>query len=104
MIETTILGAEVGVQRNPLKDKTESVLYPSANNAVLVGKFKRGAVGKPFKVTKDNYRAMLGYEPNNPSYMAVEDVFDKGVSEVFVLRVTEVKTENPKKKVKTTSP
>ncbi len=87
MIESQMLGEAVGVQRNPIEDKTEGVVYPSVKNGVLVGKFKRGRMDKPFKVTKDNYRALLGYEPNNPSYTAVEDVFATGVSEVFVVRL-----------------
>ncbi len=87
MIESQMVGEAVGVQRNPIEDKTEGVVYPSVKNGVLIGKFKRGRMDKPFKVTKDNYRALLGYEPNNPSYTAVEDTFATGVSEVFVVRI-----------------
>jgi hypothetical protein len=63
---------------------------PSLSNGVIIGKFKRGRMDKPFKVTASNYQALLGRDPSNPSYLAVEDCFKRGVSEVSILRVGSV--------------
>lgn len=87
MIETKTLGSAVGVQRGDVIDNSESTSLPSLANGVITGKFKRGRMDKPFKVTARNYRALLGYEPSNPSYMAVEDAFERGISEISVVRV-----------------
>lgn len=87
MIESNILGAAVGIQNQGVIDKTEGTSLPSTTNGVIVGKFKRGRMDKAFVVTRDNYKAMLGHDPSNPSYQAVEDVFNRGVSQVSVRRV-----------------
>lgn len=87
MIETQTLGSAVGIQYQGVQDRTEGIPLPTLNNGVLVGKFKRGRTDKPFNVTKNNFRAMLGYDPTNPSYMAVEDYFERGNSELKVMRV-----------------
>lgn len=87
MIESNILGAAVGIQNQGVIDKTEGTSLPSTGDAVVAGKFKRGRMDKPFKVTSDNYKALLGYDPSNPSYLAVGDCFKQGVSELSVLRV-----------------
>lgn len=86
MIETKTLGAAVGIQRSGVIDKTESTSLPSADNGLIVGKFKRGRLDKPFRVTGSNYQALLGYDPANPNYNAVEDVLKQGVSEIWVCR------------------
>ena len=86
MIESNILGAAVGIQNQGVIDKTEGTSLPSTGNAVIAGKFKRGRMDKAFVVTRDNYKAILGHDPSNPSYMVVEDAFKRGVSEVSVLR------------------
>lgn len=87
MIESNILGAAVGIQNQGVIDKTEGTSLPSTGNAVITGKFKRGRMDKPFKVTASNYQALLGHDPSSPSYLAVEDCFKRGVSEISVLRV-----------------
>ncbi|MGP5192910.1 hypothetical protein ACTXJO_04630 [Psychrobacter celer] len=87
MIETKILGDAVGVQRQDVIDKTESTSLPSLSNGVIVGRFKRGRMDKPFKVTASNYQALLGRDPSNPSYLAVEDAFKNGINELSILRV-----------------
>lgn len=87
MIETKILDAAVGVQRGDVIDKSETTVLPSLANGVMAGHFKRGRMDKPFKVTAKNYKALLGHDPSNPSYLAVEDAFKRGVSEVSILRV-----------------
>lgn len=87
MIETQILGSAVGIQRQKVIDKTESTPLPSLTNGVIIGRFKRGRLDKPFKVTSENYQALLGRDPQNASYLAVEDAFKRGVSEVTIMRV-----------------
>jgi len=95
MIESKTLGLAVGIQYQGVSDKTEGVVLPSLNNGVIVGKFKRGRTDKPFTVTKNNYRALLGYDPTNASYLAVEDAFSRGISELKVMRLA-----TPKSKVR----
>lgn len=90
MIETKILGDAVGIQRQDVIDKSETTVLPSLNNGVIAGHFKRGRMDKPFKVTSANYRSLLGHDPSNASYLAVEDCFKQGVSEISVLRVGQV--------------
>tara|TARA_B100000530_G_scaffold309310_1_gene234999 strand:- start:17978 stop:18325 length:348 start_codon:yes stop_codon:yes gene_type:complete len=87
MIESKTLGSAAGVQYQGVIDKTETNSLPSLANGVVIGKFKRGRMDKPFKVTAVNYQALLGRDPMNPSYLAVEDAFRRGISEVSVLRV-----------------
>lgn len=86
MIESKTLGAVVGIQRQGVIDKSESTALPSTSNAMIVGNFRRGRTNKPFEVTLDNYQALLGYEPTNPSYATVEDTLKQGVSSVWVMR------------------
>lgn len=87
MIETSMLGDAVGVQYQGVIDKSESTNLPALSNGVIVGRFKRGIIGRVFTVTSDTYRTLLGHDLSNPSYMAVADVFSRDVSEVKVLRV-----------------
>ena len=87
MIETNSLGSAAGIQRNPVIDRSEGTQLPRLGNGVIVGNFKRGRVGKVFTVNSSNYRAILGNEPSNPSYLAIEDAFMRGASKVEVLRV-----------------
>ena len=86
MIETKILGDAVGIQRGDVIDKSETTVLPSLANGVITGHFKRGRMDKTFKVTAKNYKALLGYDPSNPSYLAVEDAFKNGVNELSILR------------------
>lgn len=87
MIESKTLGAAAGIQYQGVIDKSEGTDLPSLANGVMAGHFKRGRMDKPFKVTAKNYKALLGHDPSNPSYLAVEDAFKRGVSEVSILRV-----------------
>lgn len=87
MIEVSMLGVAAGVQYQGVIDKSEGTNLPALNNGVIIGRFKRGYTGKVFTVTADSYKTVLGHDPSNPSYMALTDLFNSGVSEVSVLRV-----------------
>lgn len=86
MIQSKILGDAVGIEYSGVDDQSEREVANPLTTAVMIGKFKRGVVGKPFLVTKENYRQMLGYDPSNPDYMAVEDVFNTNVPSLHILR------------------
>lgn len=90
MIESKTLGSAAGIQYQDVIDKTESNSLPSLSNGVIIGRFKRGRMDKPFQVTANNYQALLGRDPSNSSYLVVEDTFKRGISEVSILRVGEV--------------
>ena len=87
MIQSKILGEAAGVQYQGVKDESEVNQSGGITTGYLVGYFKRGFMGKPFTVTKDNFQALLGYDPSNPDYLAVEDVFNRGVPSLQVLRI-----------------
>lgn len=53
---------------------------------IILGSFKRGRVDKPFKVTKANYRAKLGFDYQNHHYMTVEDLLNNGAPYVWIQR------------------
>ena len=83
---TEILADESGIQYQGVKDKTGSTgTYPITG--LITGKFRRGRFDKPMTITNANIRAMLGYDPKNPSYTAVQDALNSGVPSVQVLRV-----------------
>ena len=86
MIQANIIDQASGIQTQPTIDRSEATSPPSTSTAVIVGKFKRGIVGRPFVVTNTTYKAILGYDPMNPSYLAVEDAFNLGVNKLSVLR------------------
>ena len=86
MIESKTLGEAVGVQHQGVKDLSETSNPSSLSNGYIIGRFKRGRSGVPFKVTKDNFQAKLGADPKNPDYLAVEDCFRLGLSEVTIMR------------------
>lgn len=86
MIESKILGEAVGIQYQGEKDLSETANPSRLTKATFVGRFKRGIMGRPFKVTRDNYQALLGVDNNNPDYMAVADIFNSGVPELTILR------------------
>lgn len=86
MIESKILGEAVGIQYQGEKDLSETSAPNRLTKATFVGKFRRGVMGRPFKVTRDNYQALLGFDGRNPDYLAVSDVFASGVPELMILR------------------
>ena len=87
MIQSKILGEAPGIQYQGVKDESEVNQSGGLTTGCFIGRFKRGFVGKPFTVTKDNFQALLGCQPSNPDYLAVEDVFSRGVASLKVLRV-----------------
>lgn len=83
---TELLENESGIQYEGLADAlNEDDEYPIIG--LMIGKFRRGCIDKPMTITNENIRAMLGYEPKNQYYAAVQDVLKTGVKSVQVLRV-----------------
>ena len=87
MNTTKILGEAVGIQSQGVVDRTETRTNVGLTSAIIIGQFKRGRVDRPMVIHNGNILAQLGYEPNNPYYMAVQDCLDTGVPSVQVLRV-----------------
>ena len=87
MNTTKILGEAVGIQSQGVVDRTETQTNVGLTSAIIIGRFKRGRVDRPMTIHNSNIRGQLGYEPNNPYYMAVQDCLDTGVPSVQVLRV-----------------
>ncbi|OTG87860.1 hypothetical protein [Acinetobacter sp. ANC 3813] len=86
---TEILANESGLQYEGVEDfRTDTGAYPDIG--LIVGRFKRGCYNKPMTITKTNQRAMLGYDPRNPHYAAIQDALETGVSSVQVLRIAEI--------------
>jgi lipopolysaccharide cholinephosphotransferase len=73
--DTTILANESGTQYQGVNDSSGQVgSFPVVG--MVVGKFKRGCLGKPMTITKANIKGMLGYDVDNPNYVAVQDLLD----------------------------
>lgn len=87
MIESSVLSEAVGIQYSGSPtDLSETNTQDSMTVGMIVGKFLRGFPYTPFKVNKQNYRALLGHTPQNPAYKAVMDTLSGGVKEVWVVR------------------
>ena len=87
MNTTKILGEAVGIQSQGVVDRTETQTKVGLTSAIIIGLFMRGRVDRPMVIHNGNIRGQLGYEPNNPYYMAVQDCLDTGVPSIQVLRV-----------------
>nr|WP_314367196.1 hypothetical protein [uncultured Acinetobacter sp.] len=85
---TNVLENESGIQYDRPNDKTGSTGIAPINN-VIVGKFKRGRTDQLLNITKQNIRAVLGFDPTNLSYVAVQDALDTNIPSVKVLRVVD---------------
>ena len=72
MILRTILGDSVGVVHTSNVGAASTDLV----GGVIVGRFKRGRLYRPFLVTQDTIKAKLKYDPHNPDYQAVQDALD----------------------------
>ena len=87
MIQSKILGEAAGIQYQGVKDESEVNQPSGLTVGCFVGRFKRGFIGKPFAVTATNFQALLGYDPSNPDYLAVEDAFSRGIPSLKVVRI-----------------
>lgn len=85
---TSVLGNEPGIQYDRPNDKTGGTGTAPINN-VIVGSFKRGRTDQMMDITKQNIRAKLGYEPDNPDYVAVQDALDTNIPSVKVIRIAD---------------
>ena len=84
--ETEILFNEAGIQYQGVNDASGGTgAYPI--QGLIVGQFKRGRLDKPMTIHRDNIKAMLGYDPKNSYYTAVQDILNQGVPNVAVLRI-----------------
>src|SRR5437764_5215152 len=91
---TRQLGAQPGVQLNPLRDNTDGFAADASDQvAALVGRFKRGRIDAPFKVNRGNRLAVLGSPESirisalNEAYVAVAEALDAGASEMVLARL-----------------
>ena len=85
---TSVLENEPGIQYDHANDKTGGSGIAPINN-VIVGKFKRGRTDQLLNITKQNIRAVLGFDPTNLSYVAVQDALDTNIPSVKVFRVVD---------------
>ena len=86
---TEVLGDESGIQYQGVIDASGgNGSYPTIG--LMVGYFRRGRIDKPMTITNENIRALLGYQPMNWDYVAVQDVLNTGVPSVQVLRITDL--------------
>ncbi|RLL15897.1 hypothetical protein, partial [Acinetobacter chengduensis] len=72
MTVSKILQGQAGIQYGAVTDKSGADPRDSLNNAIFTGQFKRGRFDKPMKIHSGNVRAMLGYDPENMDYVAIE--------------------------------
>ena len=91
---TTILGNEVGIQYQGTRDAS-SLTGAAQVSGLIVGTFKRGRLDRPMTITKKNIRGTLGYDPENPHYIAVQDALASGLDMVLVLRLIDKSNPNP---------
>ena len=84
--ETEILANESGIQYQGVNDAS-SVTGDYPIQGLMTGIFKRGRFDRPMTIHKSNIKAMLGHEPKNPYYNAVQDALETGVPSVQVLRI-----------------
>ncbi|MCU4320618.1 hypothetical protein KTH44_15990 [Acinetobacter bereziniae] len=83
---TDVLGNESGIQYQGVNDASGgNGAYPTIG--LMVGEFRRGRLDKPMTITSQNIRALLGYDPENLAYVAVQDVLNTGIPSVQVLRL-----------------
>lgn len=87
MTVSKVLREQAGIQYDKVTDKSEADPRDSLVNALFTGEFKRGRFDTPFKVTLENIRAVLGYEPENMIYVAIEDALKAGAPFIWVMRI-----------------
>jgi hypothetical protein len=87
MIVTEVLQQQAGIEYGGVKDQSESDPRDSLANVLFTGQFKRGRFDKPMLITLENLRPVLGYDPENPEYTAIEDALADGAPFVWVQRI-----------------
>ena len=87
MINSKTLGSAAGIQRQEVINNSNHANLATMCSAVIVGRFRRGRVGKGFFVTAENYQAVLGDDPHNDSYSVVEDAFSRGANQIYIVRL-----------------
>lgn len=92
--ETTILENEVGIQYQSIK-KSRNMPGQTSIGGLIIGIFKRGRLDRPMVITNENIRGTLGYDPENPHYIAVQDALASGLDRVLVLRLIDKSNPNP---------
>lgn len=91
---TRQLGAEAGVQLNPLRDNSE---IPTADNYdqlfAIMCRLTRGRIDKPFKVNRGNYQAKIGKgeamrtSALNEAWVHIVEALNNGAYEAVVQRL-----------------
>ena len=81
-----LLGEAVGIQFTGTRDETGTNPILGLTDGLIVGQFRRGRTDKPMRITQQNIRAELGYQPDNKFYRAVQAALDQ-FPFVWVLRV-----------------
>lgn len=84
---STLLTHESGVQF--ITEIVDNETYILSDKNVLIGSFKRGRTDLPMRIDNQNIRAMLGHEPWNKDYIAVQEALDTGIAFIFVMRIVE---------------
>jgi hypothetical protein len=91
---TRQLGAQPGVQLNPLRDATDG-FAPDASDqvAAIVGRFKRGRIDAPFRVNRSNLRSKLGNPESlrvsvlNEAYVQAYEGVNNGLYSAVIARL-----------------
>lgn len=86
-MNVTDLQYQAGVQysQSNLQEDEESI--EGLDRYLFAGEFKRGRFDIPFKVTKNTMASILGQDSKNPYYIALEDAFETGAEEIWVMRL-----------------
>lgn len=89
------IGAQPGIQQNPLKDTTELPSFGTQDQTFAVAaRFPRGRIDKPFRVNRSTAARKLGRpEPMrssqlNEAHVQVVEALNKGASEAVVMRLS----------------
>lgn len=87
MINSKTLRRAVGISQDDVSGNAKPNVPSINDQSVIVGRFRRGRTDKPFKVTSKDYKAILGEDQTNPSYLIVQDAFIAGAPFVWVFRI-----------------
>lgn len=91
---TRQLGAQVGVQLDPIRDRTDAFsLGQFDQTCALVGKFERGRIDKPFRVNRGTLQQRLGKPKSialsllNEARVHAYEALNRGARELVVYRL-----------------